>query len=456
MDAKIVGQAIEQFLGQNVEETARETGFVQRTSKVTGLVFLKAMIFGCVEHPGISLSKIAQACLDIGVKVSSQGVDNRIDETSVEFLRQMFAKAMECFRHDQPLPFLVQFTRVLLLDSTQIALPACMAALFPGSGGNASEASLKIQLVFDFLLGNIEQLVLCSGRNSDQGYRGYWSTIIPGALVIMDLGYFVLDSFRAVIDAKAYFLSQYSTSTALYTTTGERIELGKWLAKKTETVIDLPILLGAKHRIPCRLIAIRLSQEAADRRRAKCIKNAKRQGRTPSQEHLNLQDWLLFVTNTAESVLSPEQVAQVYRVRWQIELVFKLWKSFCGLRTVADLRPDRILSELYARLIGIILTYFLIAPIRLPFGPTANREISPVQVRTILQRFARSFNQALLFPDTLHLLVGDFLTHVSEFGFKQKRKKSPNICHRLALLFHLFDVEPELDSDLFSLEPALA
>lgn len=84
----------------------------------------------------------------------------------------------------------------------------------------------------------------------------------------------------------------------------------------------MPILLGAKHRIPCRLIAIRLSQEAADRRRAKCIKNAKRQGRTPSQGHLNLQDWLLFVTNTAESVLSPEQVAQVYRVRWQIELVF--------------------------------------------------------------------------------------------------------------------------------------
>jgi len=46
-------------------------------------------------------------------------------------------------------------------------------------------------------------------------------------------------------------------------------------------------------------------------------------------------------------------------VRWQIELIFKLWKSYCGLREFAHLRRDRILTELYARMIGLVLTHFL-------------------------------------------------------------------------------------------------
>lgn len=223
-------------------------------------------------------------------------------------------------------------------------------------------------------------------------------------------------------------------------------------------MIDQPVLLGARsqHRIPCRLVAIQLPQEVADRRRQKSKETAKRRGVTLSKEYLQLHDWLLYVTNVPPSMLTPQQVAHLYRVRWQIELIFKLWKSFCGMRSVADLRPQRILSELYARLIGVVLTHFLIAPLRLPFGPTANREISPVQVRSILQRFARLFCQALAHLHSFQLVLDDFLHHISRFGFKQKRRKSPNVCHRLALVFHLFDLQPEPDSDIITLDPALA
>lgn len=453
-----IGQEIEKFFGQDVERIARETGFVQRRSKLNGLVFLQAMVFGCIEHAVISLSQIAQACLDIGVEISAQGIDERINESSVSFLRQIFAKAVEFFRHEQPLPFLDQFSHVYLVDSSQIALPESMAELYPGSGGNGPEASLKIQLVFDFLFGHIEQLVFGPGRENDQGYRGYWSVFKPGALILMDLGYFVLDSFKAIVEAQAYFLSRYHYPTALSTPDGKPIELSKWLAKQSEAVIDQPILLGARsqHRIPCRLIAIRLPQEVADRRRQKSKETAKRRGVTLTKEYLMLHDWLLYVTNVPPSMLTPQQVAQVYRVRWQIELVFKLWKSFCGMRSVADLRSLRILTELYARLIGVVLTHFLIAPLRLPFGPTANREISPVQVRSILKRFARLLNQALAHPHSFQLVLDDFLHHLSHFGFKQKRRKSPNVYHQLALTFHLFDLQPEPDSDFIPFDLALA
>src|SRR3990172_5151726 len=92
MNNETIGQEIEKFFGQDVERIARETGFVQRRSKLNGLVFLQAMVFGCIEHAVISLSQIAQACLDIGVEISAQGIDERINESSVSYLSQIFAK----------------------------------------------------------------------------------------------------------------------------------------------------------------------------------------------------------------------------------------------------------------------------------------------------------------------------------------------------------------------------
>ena len=78
-------------------------------------------------------------------------------------------------------------------------------------------------------------------------------------------------------------------------------------------------------------MAVRVPQEVADRRRQKAKDKAKSKGRTPSQAYLALLDWTLFVTNVPAEMLSGQQVATLYRVRWQVELVFKLWKSYCLL-----------------------------------------------------------------------------------------------------------------------------
>jgi len=185
---------------------------------------------------------------------------------------------------------------------------------------------------------------------------------------------------------------------------------------------------------------VRCPQEVADRRRQKAIENGKRKGRTPSQEYLALLDWTIFVTNVPPEMLSVKQVVLLYRVRWQIELVFKLWKSYCGLGRIAGVRRERVLTELYAKMIGIVLTHFLVAPLRMPEGAGANREISPVQVRQILRRFARQLNQVLACLDDLVNVLEETILHIRHFGFKQKRRKNPNVCHALDLVASLFDL----------------
>jgi len=434
-----VGVAVKNFFGRAVETVARETKFVRRLSPLRGRVFLQAMVFGFIENPVASLKDLAQTCLDLGVEISPQGLDQRLNERAIVFLKEMFAQAMGTFKNriSLPLPVLQQFTAVYLTDSTVITLPVNMVDEYPGSGGDGPEASLKVQLVFDFLLGNLVQVGFRAGREPDQKYRDYLKVILPGSLSITDLGYFCLDSFKAIMfECQAYFLSRFLPQTSLLTPQGEPINLLQMLRQRPRRAFDVEVLMGkqAKHRLSCRLVCIPVPQEVADQRRHKAKENARRKGRTPSKEHLALMDWTLFVTNVPADRLSIEQVALLYRVRWQVELVFKLWKSYCGLKRVVGLRRERVLVELYAKMIGLVLTHFLTAPLRMPHGRYANREISPVAVRKTFRRFARDLNRCLGHLASFQDVLSDMSDHLARFGFKEKRKKRPNICHALDLV----------------------
>ena len=393
-----VGNETVKFAGQGVEVVARKTKFVQRESNLNGQVFLQALIFGFLEAKDLSLNDLAQVCADIGVEITAQGLDQRFTEKAVAFLEEMFARAMSTFKNQIPLPLAIlqQFNGIYLTDSSVIPLPDSMTQDYRGCGGNGPKASMKVQLVFEFLLGNLAQIALRAGRDPDQSYRDYIQVIPKGALSITDLGYFVLDAIKAIMyERNAYFLSRFLPRVSLLTPEGESFNLLERLQNETRGPVEFPVLLGkqAKHRLPCRLIALPVPQEVADRRRHKAKEKARRQKTGKSKEVLALMAWTIFVTNVPVEMLSIQQIALLYPVRWQIELVFKLWKSHCGLRRIAGFRRERILVELYGKLIGAVLTHFLVAPLRMPEGPLTNREISPVKVREIFRRFARDLNR---------------------------------------------------------------
>ena len=118
-----------------------------------------------------------------------------------------------------------QFTAINLLDSSVKALPDNMVEASPGCGGDGAQASLKVQLVFEFLYGNLKQIVLQAGREPDQAYRDYLEVVGAGSLTIVDLGYFSVAAFTAIADQTAYFLSRYLFGTKLFTPTGEPVDV---------------------------------------------------------------------------------------------------------------------------------------------------------------------------------------------------------------------------------------
>ena len=439
LEIEQVGSEIDRFIGQDIEMLARETKFVQRTSKLNGRTFVQALTFGFLTRGELSLSDLAESCADLGVDITAQGLDERITPNTVGFLKAVFARALTLFKNRIPLPLTIlrQFPGVYLADSSVIPLPQSMAQEFPGCGGNGPAASLKVQLSFEYLHGNMVHLALRPGREPDQAYQDFVRVLPPGALSIADLGYFTLKTLKAILyERRAHFLSRFLTSSSLLTPERTPFPLLERLQAEPRQPVEFSVLLGqqAHYQLPCRLIALPAPQEVADRRRQKAKEKARRQKRAIRHETLALMDWSLFVTTVPAEMLPMEYVALLYSIRWQIELVFKLWKSHCALRQLAGFRRERILVELYGKLIGVVLTHFLIAPLRMPSGALANHEISPVKVRKILGASARELNRCLGHPTQFQAALVDMLSRIARLGFKQKRTKEPNTCHALALV----------------------
>lgn len=407
-------------------------------------------MFGFIDDPEANLDDLAGYCADLGVDISAQGLDQRINARTVDFFEVMLSQAIDQFKNSLPLPLpiLQQFSAINLVDSTTVSLPETMVAEYPGCGGDGPVASLKVQLNFEFLGGNLTHIVFRPGKEPDQAFEDALDWVQSGSLNIRDLGYFSLDNLQTIA-SRAYYISRFLFGTGLFSaTTGQSLDLPQLLKQQPRRSFEMEVRLGVKHQLPSRLIAIPLPQEVADRRRQRAKENARRKGRTPSAAYLSTLDWLLFVTNVPEPMLSIEQVALLYRVRWQIELVFKLWKSYGSLQRTQTWRRERILYELYAKMIGLVLTQFLLSPWRMPAGATANLELSMFKFRDILQDFAKELMRSLPVWTDLLATLTRLNRRIERFGFKQKRLKQPNICHALALASSLFVVDIEFNQQL--------
>jgi hypothetical protein len=100
-------------------------------------------------------------------------------------------------------------------------------------------------------------------------------------------------------------------------------------------------------------------QEVVDQRRRRLRDEGQRRGQTVSKTTLALAAWTILVTNVPPEQLSVPEALVLARVRWQIELVFKLWKSHGLVDEWRSAKPWRVLTEISAKLTAMIIQHWL-------------------------------------------------------------------------------------------------
>ena len=431
IDTTDVGQALQKTFGETADMLARKTKFMQRESKMAGTKFLQTWVLGFLQHPKASLNVLCQVAEDLGVTITKQGMQKRLTPSAVEFLQGMFECSKDALQNKIPIPLelLTQFTAVELVDSSGIGLPDSLADDSPGAGGDGPKAVMKLQTVWEFLRGNLSMVIRQTGRQPDQRFEGHLACVAQGVLFLCDLGYFVLTSLRDMAAGQAYFISRLDTQCTLYEpATQEKFGLLAHLRQSPDDQVELNLLVGYKIKLTCRVLAVRLPPDVVEERRRKAKANALRKGRTLSAEKLAWLAWNVYITNVPGTMLTLRQAVLIYTLRWQIELLFKLWKSEAELDRVAGHLRERVLCEIYAKLIGMVVFHYLTAPLR-----WAERELSPTKALQTLRRHVIEIAKSMGSLPDLQAALATLIRRWQRFALKDKRRTRVSTCRQIEL-----------------------
>ena len=354
-----IAEAIQTVLTTTADQAAPKTGFTKRQSKLTGSAFVQTLVLGWLSDPAASLDNLTSMAAQCGVSISAQGLDQRFTAHSAACLHQVLDAAVSQVIGGEAvtIPLLKRFSAVYVQDSTTIGLPPDFAPLWPGGG---REAAVKLQVRIDYLHGTLFGPFLQAAKRHDRASVVQKMPITPGAIRLADLGYFSLDCLNQINNDGGFYLSRVQVQTQVFDRQGDRLVLSNGLKNQYKDEIDMPILLGSKHRIKARLLAWRVPLSVAQERRRKLHIDAKRRGQKPSKARLSLSDWTIMITNAPQHLLSIQEAEALARVRWQIELLFKLWKSHGQVDKSNSQKPWRILTEIYAKIIGLIIQHWVL------------------------------------------------------------------------------------------------
>lgn len=358
-------ETLQTLLTEGADAAARTSGFVPRRSKLTGAKFAQTLVFGWLDNPEASYEQLAQTATALGTPLTAQGLEHRFTPQAAVCLKRLLEGAVQQVVAATPVavPVLQRFKGVYLQDSTTLVLPEALAAEWQGCGGcggTKTQAALKLQVQFNVSDGQLTHLDLQPGRAQDKTAPMQNAPLPAGALRLADLGYFSLPTFAAYQAAGVFWLTRYHPQALVFDADGHALALADVLQRSRQDRLDWQVQVSQKHHLGCRLVAVRLPHAVAVERRRKAHAAARREARTLSAKQITLLDWNLFLTNVPATVLSIDEVLTLARVRWQIELLFKLWKMQGKLDESRSQKPDRILCEVYAKLLGLLLQHWLL------------------------------------------------------------------------------------------------
>ena len=423
-----LGQILQELLIEDANRLGRESGFIQRQRKLSGASFAQSLIFGWQANPQASLEELCQSASVCGVEISPQGLQERLNSPQANrFLHQLLLQGVNYLVQSQSKrdDLLAFFAGVYIQDSSQIELPSCLHTIWQGP--KKEQAILKLQAVLDYQHGLFD-LTLASGRDHDCPLQ---TVALPaGSLRLADVGYFKVKVFEQLNRQKVWWVSRLPARVGIWQDT-HVMHLAAWLSQQNSDCIDQPVELTAQ-RLPCRLLAIRVPPEVARDRRKRTRKAAsKRKNSHLKPVALALCDWTILVTNLPPETFTLDDILSLQRLRWQIELLFKLWKSDLSLDEWRSQLPHQILSEVYAKLLLALIQHWLLL-----LGCWQHENRSLVKAVKVLRKHAFHILAAL--PNRTRLLftlrlILPTLTRCTV----QKRKTCPATFQLLERVFSL-------------------
>lgn len=323
-------------------------------------------MFSCGNQADTSLPDIA-ADLDqqFSVNISKEGIHKRFNSQAVIFLKELIKSqlAKQLVRPVDP-GLKKEFAGINIKDSSKFFLPSTYNGAYPGFGNFSKTSGLmNIQYEYEILSGDWRTIDLTTIEKNDQrDSKENIESIRKGELYIRDLGYITPTYLKAIIAKGATFLNRLPPQAAVFTLKKEPLnwrDIDRQLKKTRASALDKNVLIYNSHLIACRLIVERVSDDVYRKRLRQAQQIAKSHGVGLTQKHKIRCRYNTFITNTNKKQLPVKEIRKCYYLRWQIELVFRTWKSFFEIDKLKKVKKERFECQLLAKLLWVLLNWRL-------------------------------------------------------------------------------------------------
>lgn len=302
---------------------------------------------------------------ETGKAVSKQGLDNRLSWPAIGLVKMVLKHALQLKLHEyfeqekkdkNKQQLYAKFNHILIQDSTVQKLPPELWEIFKSSYSNGKKAaSLRVQAIYNFTTETWVDFDIGSYTNNDQSKAMMITEVAQkDDLILRDLGYFTLESLAHLIENQ-WVVTKWAKTTHLFNPqANQRLNLLDLFKNKIE--IDQTVEVGSKKRLPMRLVAHKLPKPMADKRIEEA-KNDRHSQANHSDEYYKLLNWEIYLTNVEADMLTAKEIAQIYGLRWYIEILFKAWKSYANFKTILSkekMTYPRTVISIYLMLIRFV------------------------------------------------------------------------------------------------------
>lgn len=344
-----------------MDQIASKHGFCKRKRKITPLYFLEMLLLKTFESNHESLSDhVCELKYNRNISVKKQSLHNRFTSSAVAFMKDVIDHQLKAGNSFKASSVFKPFSKVFIQDGTKFGLPNQLIESYPSSGCRKATAGAQIQFTYELKKQQMCHLELHSANRSESRASVNNSWIEKDSLVLRDLGYFTFKGFREIIDKQAFFISKAKPKTSFYDLDNEKLDLKRLinhLHKHQISCCEKDLIMGfeRKKQLPVRVIFCLVPDCVKEQRLRQAAKNAKERNWTVSDEYKLWAGINVFVTNLPQHLMSARNIPQTYKLRWQIELIFKTWKSHHKIHLYKAVKKERFQCYLYASLLLILL-----------------------------------------------------------------------------------------------------
>lgn len=334
------------FGAGSLDAVGRETGFCQRERVVT----TSRLVLGLLE---VMASGTARCIADLhrgfnalaGTTVQYKPFHNQLAKPAFAILmrtvlgRALEELAVESLRFSPQSPF-ARFEHIRIQDGTSFAVKPALAGQYPGRFTAISPAAVELHVDMNLLEERVNRVVMTPDCATERTFLPE-AEAVAGGLLLADRGYFSTPYLRTLSEAGGHFIVRASTGinpTVLQATGPDGRTIKSAANQPLKTLVtklgkldyaDLWVRFESKgNGFECRIVA-----------------------------HPNPKEGKLryLATNLDTEAFSPAHISDAYRLRWQIELLFKEWKSFADLHRFDTANPHIVEGLIWAALCAATL-----------------------------------------------------------------------------------------------------